>query len=94
MELKIKYSTDDHSCETCGENWAEGVNVVLDNEEILNIPACASCFESSYVEDRDILLALCRKLGITVKVISYDFAEGETDVTNEHNPNEVKNESK
>ena len=69
MKLIIERSSISEDCETCGTSFGEGVRVSLDDKIILDIEAFAGCFESSYVEDIDILKALCKELKIELEEI-------------------------
>ena len=69
MKLIIERSSIVEDCETCGISFGEGVRVSLDDKIILDIEAVANCFERSYVEDIDILKALCKELKIELEEI-------------------------
>lgn len=71
-KLKIEWSNDVYDCEDCGTSYSDGAIVKLDNEVILNAPASAHCMGSVNVDYVHILIALCRKLNISIEEINND----------------------
>lgn len=66
--LSIEYLTDEHDCETCGFNWAQGAQVTLDGEDFLMLKPVAHCYNDVSYEDSDILIQILEKLGYTVNL--------------------------
>lgn len=66
--IKIQWLSDEHDCETCGNSYAEGARVFIDNE-VLEFTPYASCFggDSWYVED--IYKEIINYLGYEIEVI-------------------------
>jgi len=68
MKIKIETLFDEHDCETCGYNYAEGGVVYIEGEKVIEEEPLAYCYDS---ENYDVLELLCmalRERGITVEV--------------------------
>jgi hypothetical protein len=70
-QLTISRLSDEHDCETCGSSWAEGAEVRLNGNLILNLVPCASCFGDTSYGDSEVLLAILEHIGYAV---TYDSA--------------------
>lgn len=68
MKIEIEVLTDDHDCETCGSNWAEGGVVRVDGQEVLRREPLATCFGSEHFSESDLLVMALKKLGHEVLV--------------------------
>lgn len=45
-------------CDTCGTNFSDGGSIVIDDKEIFNYPAIASCFHFGYNTEALLIRAL------------------------------------
>lgn len=66
-KLIINYSSETHSCDTCGLMFAEGAIATLDGVEIINEPASASCFHCTYIDSDKVLRLALESLGVEIE---------------------------
>lgn len=64
--IDIAWLTDDHDCDTCGSNYAEGAEVFLDGKCILSLKPNAYCFDSDDYPSDEVYIRLLETLGYTV----------------------------
>lgn len=64
--LEIEWSEDSYDCDDCGMSWNTGVSVEYDGVSILHRPAHAYCYGVRDADYVDVLVALCKHLGISV----------------------------
>lgn len=67
MILRIEWSYDSHTCDTCGSMWSQGAVVTLGGRRILDMPANAGCYDSVFVDHQTILEAVCAAYGIEIE---------------------------
>lgn len=66
MRIEIETNTDEHECETCGVNYAEGGRVLIDGEEVLSRDAVAHCYGGSNYYSDELLVMALSKIGHSV----------------------------
>jgi hypothetical protein len=66
MEIKIKWTSDEYDCETCGWAYAQGAVVTMNGTEILNLEPVAHCFGGDHWDRADVYREILLKLGYTI----------------------------
>ena len=65
-QIKIKWLSDSHECETCGVNYATGAEVNIEGLESFTLPATAHCYDGESYEEFQVYEAILKKLGYEV----------------------------
>ena len=68
MNIEILTWEDEYECDTCGSNWAEGGQVIVDDEIVIHAEPIAHCFDSCSFNTEELLIMALKKLGHTVSV--------------------------
>ena len=79
MKIEIEVLTDDHDCETCGSNWAEGGVVRVDGKEVLRREPVAYCYGVPSFSEHELLVMALKKIGVEVTVDGEPFQVGSHD---------------
>jgi hypothetical protein len=65
--LEIKWLSDDSDCDTCGFNYADGAEVTLDGEPLLELTPVAACYGGAHWSEADVYRKIIEKLGYQVR---------------------------
>ena len=65
-KLHIKWTFDEHDCETCGWITGEGVTVTLNDEVIYEIEANGGCCSFTCVDREEVYKFILNKLGVEI----------------------------
>lgn len=73
--IKIVWTSDEHDCDTCGSNYADGALVYFDEHLVLDLMPVASCFDSEHYDRSEVYRRILEKLDCTVSEESerYEF---------------------
>lgn len=67
MKIRIERVSDIHECEVCGDTWAEGAVVYIDDQVTLDLVPSAYCYDGTNYDDSEILIKILEYLGHTVE---------------------------
>lgn len=77
-EVNIIYTSDHTDCETCGVNYGEGIQVVVNGETVLEVEPIAHCFDATQVPELpEILESILKALGHKDVCIREEFFEAD-----------------
>lgn len=68
VRIDINTHTDTFECDMCGTDWAEGGQVYVDGEPILERRANAFCYGGTSFSPEDLLVLALHKLGVEVRL--------------------------
>lgn len=63
MKVKVKYTFDEHDCETCGSSWADGADIYFDDELVYQFVPIAHCYNGQSMDRDDVLKIVLEHLG-------------------------------
>ena len=67
MKIRVERVSDTHECEVCGDTWAEGAVVYIDDQVTLDLVPSAHCYDGTNYDDSEILIKILEYLGHTVE---------------------------
>ena len=63
MKIEILTWEDEHECDTCGSSWAQGGQVIVDDEIVIHEEPVAHCFGGRSFDSEELLIMALQKLG-------------------------------
>lgn len=78
--IEIKWTYDEHDCDTCGISWSEGAVVTdADGKVILDLEPHAHCFNNRGYSREEVFMRLLAELGYTISTVEpiYDRDDNE-----------------
>lgn len=67
--IEINNYSDYYDCETCGIDYADGAEIFINDEPLVNITPVAHCYDGVSYRMDEILYIVLRKLGYDIKII-------------------------
>ena len=71
-EIKIEWLRDEYEYEDCGVSYAEGANVFIDGNPVLDLTPAAHCYNGQSFDQADVLTKILEHLGHTVEAYYAD----------------------
>jgi hypothetical protein len=63
MKIEIEWLVDEHDCETCGSNWAQGAKVGFEDGTAIEMIPNAYCCGTEHYDNDEVYKAIIKKLG-------------------------------